>query len=91
MNGNPLFIKMIDEFVIPIPPDYAQRHCMVLELAENGTTLEHLIQSRREQKRQFTQDEVINILVNIMVALKDFHDQGFQHRDLKPSNILVFE
>ena len=91
MNGNPLFVKMIDEFVIPIPPDFAQRHCMVLELAENGSTLEHLIQSRKEQNRLFSQEEVINIIVNIMVALKDFHDKGFQHRNLKPSNILAFE
>ena len=74
MNGNPLFVKMIDEFVIPIPPDLTQRHCMVLELAENGKTLEHIIQSRKELEQSFTEEEVLNILVNIMVALKDFHD-----------------
>ena len=62
---------------------------MIFELSEKGD-LEQLIESRKKQNLPFTEQEVLRILINIIMALDEIHELKIQHRDLKASNILIF-
>jgi serine/threonine-protein kinase len=50
-----------------------------------GNTLERYVAS----KVQFTQDDVVSVLVQLLEALEHAHGQGVWHRDIKPANLLM--
>jgi serine/threonine protein kinase len=78
---------MKEEFVKTI--DGINKNCIVLELSTKGH-LESLINKRMKQRSPFTEAEVVRIIVNIILALKELENRGIQHRDLKALNILIF-
>ena len=63
---------------------------------ENGTAYyvmdlidgSSLSQVMKEQQRPFTEDEVVNIVLNIADALEAVHALPLQHLDIKPGNIM---
>ncbi len=53
-------------------------------------TLGEIMHQRwRVDGRQFTEDEVVRILIEVARALRYAHGRGIIHRDVKPDNILV--
>lgn len=40
-------------------------------------------------REDYTEDEIINIVKQILYATKKIHDVGIVHRDLKPDNLLI--
>lgn len=59
---------------------------IVMEYADSGD-LHHLITQR--QGRKWSEDSVLNLFVQVCLALKHLHDRKIVHRDLKPQNIFV--
>lgn len=58
---------------------------LVMDFIE-GQTLADLLKS----KKQFSQEECLNIACQACDALSAAHAQGLIHRDLKPANIMLF-
>lgn len=52
---------------------------------EHGQSL----QSFSKQKQQFSEKELVRIILPLMDALTAMHAQGFIHRDIKPGNIFI--
>lgn len=63
--------------------DQKERFYIVMQLIENGRTLEKLIEGRLPLKQG------IQIMINLCNILIPIHQENYQHRDLKPSNIMV--
>ncbi len=57
---------------------------LVMELL--GSNLEELFV---QNNRQFDKTSVMNLGLNIIKIIEQFHNKGFIHRDIKPSNFLV--
>ena len=55
----------------------------------DGGDLSGAISRRKKSRRPFTEDEVMNMFVQICLALKHVHAQKILHRDLKAQNIFL--
>jgi serine/threonine protein kinase len=54
-----------------------------------GTALDEVIRQRKEKEREFTEKEIMDLLLKVLDALGYLHDRGIYHRDIKPGNILM--
>ena len=61
---------------------------IVMERAEDGD-LATLIASRLQQRRYMSEDQILNIFVQICLALWHVHREGVLHRDLKAQNVFL--
>lgn len=59
---------------------------LVMEFVE-GKNLKSLIESGR----RFTESEIIDIEIQVLGIMGDYHDKDIIHRDLKPSNLIINE
>ena len=66
--------------------------CVVMELVTGGN-LGMLVRERFIEKDEFTEQEIVSMVYQILLALKYLHERErpLAHRDLKPDNILVEE
>ena len=64
------------------------RQCIVMEYLE-GESLEHIINTLRDERKIMPLVEVLTILEELLSALGAAHSAGVIHRDLKPSNIFL--
>ena len=62
--------------------------CIVMDYADGGD-LATKIKSQRSSP--FTEDFILNVFVQICLALKHVHDRKVIHRDLKPQNIFLMQ
>ena len=62
--------------------------CIVTEYCENGD-LHSEIKARKEQGQHFTEDEVMETFVQVLLGLAHIHSHRVLHRDLKSQNIFV--
>jgi len=53
----------------------------------DGQTLEDYI--NQHPNKQYTQDEILSVMMPIIEGLKAVHEQGFLHRDIAPDNIFL--
>jgi len=53
----------------------------------DGETLEDYLE--KNKNRQFTQDEILSIMMPIIEGLKEVHKIGYLHRDIAPDNIFL--
>lgn len=60
----------------------------VMEYYE-GKTLERYLKESRN--RQFSEDEILSIMMPIIEGLKEVHRKGYLHRDIAPDNIFLRE
>ena len=82
-------IVKVDEF-----GEFGGRYWLRMELANGlsyvGRTVTSLQELAEARGGRVEQKSLIDILTQILHALKDAHGHGTVHRDLKPSNILIF-
>lgn len=62
--------------------------CLVTEYA-NGGDLQQRIKGLREQNQMFTEEVIIRILTQILLAIQALHSLRIMHRDLKSPNIFL--
>ena len=70
-------VKIYDKFRLN------NTYYIIMEVCK-GTTLKHFILNN-----ELTEEEVKNLFLKILKAVKYIHKQGFIHRDIKPSNIMI--
>ncbi|KAF5836889.1 kinase-like domain-containing protein [Dunaliella salina] len=63
---------------------------IVMEYASEGD-LADLIAKRAEEKKGFTEDEIMFWFVQIVLALYHVHSKNILHRDLKSQNVFISE
>lgn len=61
---------------------------IVMEYVDNGD-LATFISNRKKRNKYLSEDEVLRIFVQIVIALQYIHSQNVVHRDLKPQNIFL--
>lgn len=59
-------------------------HYFVMEYVEGHTLYDEL-----SEGKVYSEEEALNILIQIGTALKHAHSQGLIHRDVKPKNIMI--
>jgi serine/threonine-protein kinase len=62
---------------------YAGRFYIILEFAENGDLAGLL------KHRKFSEQEAVNLALDLVKGLKEFAKQGIVHFDIKPENIMI--
>ena len=59
-------------------------HYFVMEYVEGKTVHDSIVENKR-----FSEDEALDIIINVADALAHAHDKGLIHRDVKPKNIIL--
>ena len=78
-------IKFLDAFTKTKPNTTLN---IVMEYADGGD-LNHKIKKQREKKSPLTENEIINYLTQICLALNHMHKKKVIHRDLKSGNVFL--
>ena len=78
---HPLIVKIIDDFM-----DSAGHLCIVQELYAEGDFSKYL---NERQVKAFSEEEILNFLANIFLAVFHLNSRDIFHRDLKPANFLI--
>ena len=61
---------------------------IVMEYADGGD-LQQLIRERKSKKLQFSENEVMEIFIQLCQAVGYLHDKRILHRDLKSQNVFM--
>ena len=57
---------------------------IVMEFCEGGELFDHIVENGR-----FSERDSVQILKQILAAIKYLHDKNIAHRDLKPENVIL--
>ncbi len=55
----------------------------------HGLSLSSLLDQREAQGKPFTEEDLLQVILPLLMGLKIVHESGVCHRDIKPSNILI--
>lgn len=61
---------------------------LVMEYCINGD-LETLIKKKMSKNERFSEEDVMEVLIEVTDGLKEMHSHNFIHRDIKTANILI--
>ncbi|KAF0701215.1 Aste57867_8289 [Aphanomyces stellatus] len=84
---HPNIIACKEHFLVP-PSNKV--FCIVTEYADGGD-LRKLLKQYEAAGRRLTEAQVLDLLVQICLALKHVHDRKILHRDIKPENIFLMQ
>jgi len=59
---------------------------IVMEYCNGGELFEHLA-----KQGKFSEEETVQIIRQLLSAIKHLHDKNIAHRDLKPENIIFVD
>ncbi|TMW66165.1 hypothetical protein Poli38472_003930 [Pythium oligandrum] len=62
--------------------------CIVTEFADGGD-LRKALQDRATRRAYYSERELVDLIVQLCLALKHLHDRKIIHRDLKPENVFL--
>lgn len=65
-----------------------QRLFLVQDFVQ-GQTYRNLLQIRRQQRRAFSECEILHLLNHLLPVLTYLHDRDIIHRDISPENIIL--
>lgn len=82
LDAHPFIIRMHTHFV------EAGRLWIVMDFADDGD-LGTAMERQREAKEQFSEEQVLDWLVQICLALRFAHEKKVLHRDVKPQNVFL--
>lgn len=80
---HPNIIKYYDAY-----KDKSKNLNIIMEHADGGD-LNQLLKERKKTGVKFEEDEILDITVQILLALKYCHERDIVHRDIKPDNIFL--
>lgn len=66
----------------------ARKIYILMDYADGGD-LDQLIKYHEKIKKRLSEDEILDIFVQICLGLKYLHDRKILHRDLKPQNVFL--
>jgi serine/threonine-protein kinase len=64
-------------------------HLFLVQDYVEGETYRTLLESRLQQKKQFSEAEVIHLMLQILPVLSYIHALGVIHRDISPENLIL--
>jgi serine/threonine-protein kinase len=59
-------------------------HYFVMEYVEGHSVYDHLVERAR-----YSEEQALEIVIQMAEALRHAHEKGFMHRDVKPKNIMI--
>lgn len=59
-------------------------HYFVMEYVEGSTVYDQIV-----QKKRFSEQEALDIIIQVAEALEHAHAKGLIHRDVKPKNVMI--
>ena len=85
--SNPHILKYYHNFFEGISKDKENLYIIVQYL--NNGNLYDLVQARKEKKKYFTEEELIDVFFQCMKALFYLHSQGLVHRNINLKSFLI--
>ena len=82
-------IKLYGDKSIPIQNTNQFNYYVIMELAEKD--FEKEINSRRAAKKYYTEEELLDIIIQLVKTLSLMQKNNITHRDVKPQNILLIK
>ena len=82
-------IKLYGDKSIPIQNTNQFNYYVIMELAERD--FEKEINSRRAAKKYYTEEELLDIIIQLVKTLSLMQKNNITHRDVKPQNILLIK
>eukprot|EP00347_Sterkiella_histriomuscorum_P008758 403343866 len=70
--------------------DSSSTLCLVMEYANDGDLYEKLI-NHTQKRTSMSENQIWNILISMVKALKALHQMKIFHRDLKSANVFLFK
>ena len=69
--------------------ELANEKKFIIVMEEGKTSLNEVLQLRKNQGKEYTEDEILYILYEIMKTFNEMHELKITHSDIKPDNILL--
>ena len=85
--NHPNIIKFHEVFIIKNAPDKFTLH-IIAEYADGGDLFDK-IKEHKKKKTFFTEDQILDYLIQITLALNHMHTKHILHRDIKSQNIFL--
>ena len=85
--NHPNIIKFHEVFIIKNAPEKYTLH-IIAEYADGGDLFEK-IKEQKKKKTYFTEDQILDYLIQITLALNHMHTKHILHRDIKSQNIFL--
>ena len=90
MQNIPGIIKINKDYARVINNyELAKKNKFIIVMEEGKTSLTEVLQLRKKQGKEYTEDEILYILYEIMKTFNEMHELKITHSDIKPDNILL--